>query len=893
MQPLPIDSFTDAIVARLAEHGACVVVADPGAGKTTRIPPAILASGVLPKEHPQLVMLQPRRVAARAAAARIAEERGWTLGDEAGYHVRFDKKLSPETKLRVLTEGLLTRQLVADPFLDRIGCVVLDEFHERSLDVELAFALLREIRATVRPDLKMLVMSATIDAEAVARALGESAEPAPIVRVPGRVFPVEVEYRPASALKLAERVAAECRAVFESPDANGRDSDHSTGDVLAFLPGAGEIRATGELLDGWANQVGVEIVELHGSLGFQEQQRALRPTEAPRIILATNIAETSLTIDGVRTVIDSGYARVPRFDERRGLDRLELRRISAANAEQRRGRAGRTASGRCIRLWTPSEQARLDPFVEPEIRRVDLASTVLTLRAWGQNDPRRFGWFESPGEARLAEAERVLGLLGLIERVDDASHNVAVDDSRADARETGSGETDDRLRWGSITAVGRAVERLPVHPRIGRMLAAGVRVGLLQEASGFAAILSERDFVRDEGFGMGGARGPRTVGSSDLVWRLELLDHPSPPGFVDRFAWQTMRRVRDELLRLARRIDPGELPAERWPSGLSAGEMMLCLPLVAFPDRVCRRRGHDAGTMVGGSGVRIDPASVVREGEFFLALDARDEARVRREGNVVKGSEAIVRIASRLEREWIETMLPEAIADEVKLEFDRDSGRVNEKRVRTFLGLTLREVSGPAKDAERAGACMAAALAGEAEAILAANESAAGLVARVRFAKRVAPKEAWPDIEATDVVRAACEGCISRAEIRLEESIRHRLIYPLDRLLEQLAPEVMEVPTGSKIKLDYTGASVVMAVRLQEMFGVAETPRVGGGRVTVVMHLLGPNYRAVQVTDDLSSFWKNTYPQVRKDLRARYPRHSWPDDPLTAPAIRGAKRRGT
>ncbi len=888
MQSLPIDSFTDTIVARLSERGACVVVADPGAGKTTRIPPAILASGMLSGEHGQLVMLQPRRVAARAAAARIAEERGWTLGIEAGYHVRFDKKLAPDTKLRVLTEGLLTRQLVADPFLDRIGCVVLDEFHERSLDVELAFALLREIRATVRPDLKILVMSATIDAEAVANALGDGVHPAPIVRVPGRVFPVDVEYRPASGLKLAERVAEECRAALDMSriamdssraviDSSDGSIQHPPGDVLAFLPGAGEIRAAGELLEGWAQRTGVEVVELHGSLGFEEQQRALRRTDGPRVILATNIAETSLTIDGVRTVIDSGFARVPRFDERRGLDRLELRRISAANAEQRRGRAGRTAAGRCIRLWTPSEQARLDAFVEPEIRRVDLASTVLALRAWGQNDPRRFGWFESPGETRLAEAERVLGLLGLIERIE------------ADAAD----DPDVRSDWGAITAVGRAVERLPVHPRIGRMLVAGVRVGLLQEACGFAAVLSERDFVRDEGFGMGGARGPRTVGSSDLVWRLELLDDPRPPGFVDRFAWQTVRRVRDELLRLARRIDARELPAERWPTGLSAGEMMLCLPLVAFPDRVCRRRGHDAGTMVGGSGVRIDAGSVVRDGEYFLALDARDEARVRREGNVVKGAEAVVRIASRVEREWIEAMLPDAVGDEVRLEFDRETGRVNEKRVRTFLGLTLREVSGPARDAERAGTCLADALAGEAEAMLSGDESAAGLVARIRFARRVAPKEAWPEIEAADVLRAACAGCVSRGEIRLEESIRNRLVYPLDRLLEQLAPEVMEVPTGSKIKLDYSGQSVVMAVRLQEMFGVAETPRVGGGRVAVVMHLLGPNYRAVQVTDDLGSFWKNTYPQVRKDLRARYPRHSWPDDPLTAVAIRGAKRRGT
>lgn len=855
MTPLPIDPFLPQITQTLMAHGALVLVAEPGAGKTTRVPPAILRSGLLPPSHPHLVMLQPRRVAARAAAARIAEESGTDLGEGVGYHVRFDKRLNERTPLRVLTEGILTRQLVSDPFLDRIGCVVLDEFHERSLDVDLAIALLREIRATVRPDLKLIVMSATLDATAVAAFLGGS----PIIEVPGRTFPVDVEYRRPSEKRIWERVADEVSAISSS--ASGPQEERQ-GDILVFLPGAHEIQRSHEALRPIAERFDLDVRPLHGSLSFDEQQRALAPTNRTRVILATNIAETSLTVDGVTTVIDSGLARVPRFDPRKGLDRLELKRISQASAKQRAGRAGRTRAGRCIRLWTSSEQAAMDPFAVPEILCVDLAQTVLALRAWGTNDPRTFGWFDSPAEATLSQAQRLLAMLE------------AIDGER-----------------GAITELGRQIARLPVHPRIGRMLLAGVELNEVEAACAFAAILSEKDFIRDED--AHASRSPRTVGSSDLEWRRQLLDSHGHEPFVDRNGVRSVRRVRDELLRIARRLKPGRAPVA---SRMTTPDVdpRLVLPLLGFPDRVCRRREGDSslGVMVGGGGVRLHPSSVVREGSFFLALDARSDERSR-------SREASVRIASRVEGEWLVTLLAHQVTRETVLSYEEASGRVVSLRRTRFHDLSIRESREPGNAVPtEAGKVLAEALKGRAMELIGADEQAARLLHRLAFVRQHVPELEWPHIDEAGLnamLEEACAGKRSRGEVRMVDGIRAVLVYPLDRKLNQYAPEAVTVPTGSSIPLDYSnpGTAPVLAVRIQELFGLVETPRIAGGQVPVLLHLLGPNYRPVQVTNDLASFWKNTYPQVRKDLRARYPKHSWPDDPTTADAIRGPRRRGS
>jgi ATP-dependent helicase HrpB len=907
MTVLPIDNFLPQIVVALRDRGTLVLVAEPGAGKTTRVPPAILDAGLLEGANPKLIMLQPRRVAARASAARIADERGFALGgDDVGYHVRFDKRVTDRTRLRVVTEGILTRQLVSDPFLEGIGCVVLDEFHERSLDVDLAIALLREVRQSVRPDLKLVVMSATLDAESVATFLGDDRGPAPIVKVPGRTFPVEVEYRQPTERKIWDRAAEEVEKVLDLvslPGVPGRGqgegreissplvttelhaalltSPSRTGerdqkDVLVFLPGAFEIMRAEHALTSVTERFDVDVRPLHGSLSFEDQQLALQPSARRKVILATNIAETSLTIDGVTHVIDSGLARVPRFDPRRGLDRLELTRISQASATQRAGRAGRTGPGRCVRLWTSREQAALDAFETPEIRRVDLAPTVLSLRAWGTADPRSFGWFDAPDEATLVNAEKLLAMLG------------AIDGER-----------------GTITPLGKHLARLPVHPRIGRMLLAGVAWNVTELACSYAAILSEKDFVRDDDAWAN--RAPRTVGASDLAWRAQLLEGNAHEGFIDRNGHRSVRRVRDELLRVARRIHvhQADTPAL---SPIERENVELLLPLLGYPDRVCKRRDGDttAGTMVGGGGVRLHVSSVAREGAFFLALDARSDERSRTR-------EAQVRIASRIEPEWLERFMPGGVRIERNVELDEPSGRVFARRRVIYRDLTLGESrsGGADVDADDARHALADALAPRWAEMFDRSESLRPLAKRRAMLAKHLPAhlrakvdESNPSTSETYLVVEACTGARSIDDVvrKLPGVVESQMSYAQRRELDEYAPESITVPTGSAIKLDWLTANAgddgtpvrgpVMAVRLQELFGLADTPRVCGGTIKVVLHLLGPNYKPVQVTDDLASFWKNTYVQVRKDLRARYPKHSWPDDPLTAPAMRGPRRRG-
>lgn len=893
MLTLPIDDHLSSLTDALRDRGVLVLVAEPGAGKTTRVPPAILDADLLDPANPKLVMLQPRRVAARAAAARIADERGVPLGGEdVGYHVRFDRKVTDKTRLRVVTEGILTRQLVSDPFLEGVGCVVLDEFHERSLDVDLAIALLREVRQSVRPDLKLVVMSATLNAESVTSFLGDDRGPAPVIRVPGRTFPVEVEYRQPSERRVWERVTEEVERIVSvpTPDHSG-DHESSRTSLLVFLPGAFEISRAQHALAPIADRLDLDVRPLHGSLSFDEQQRALAPSSRRKIILATNIAETSLTIDGVTHVIDSGLARVPRFDPRRGLDRLELTRISKASATQRAGRAGRTGPGRCVRLWTSREQAALTPFETPEIRRVDLVPTVLSLRAWGTSDPRSFGWFEAPEESTLANAESLLALLG------------AIDGER-----------------GPITELGRQLARLPVHPRIGRMLLAGVAWNVTEQACSFAAILSEKDFVRDDEVWT--SRAPRTVGTSDLAWRAQLLEGGAHEAFIDRNGHRNVRRIRDELLRISKRIhlDRALTPA------LGSEERKLAdrlLPLLGYPDRVCKRReagDTTAGTMVGGGGVRLHPSSVVREGPLFLALDARSDERSRTR-------EAQVRIASRVEPQWLERFVPTAVVVERRTELDQSSGRVVAVRRERYRDLLLGETrSGGAEvNSEEASRVLAEHLLPRWRELFEQSEALKPLAKRRAMLAKFLPKhlrtpesrgipapDALPESRPepaqlspeAEFVEQACLGARSVEEVvrRLPGVVEIQMSYAQRRELGEYAPESIEVPTGSQIKLDWLAANAgddggpprgpVMAVRLQELFGLAETPRVCGGTVKVILHLLGPNYRPVQVTDDLASFWTNTYPQVRKDLRARYPKHSWPDDPLTAPAIRGPRKRG-
>lgn len=837
MRALPIDEVLQQATDALRAHRSLVLVAPPGAGKTTRVPPAIIKAGLLPREHPRLVMLQPRRVAARAVAERIASEQGWTLGREVGYHVRFERRLTDATRLRVLTEGILTRQLLDDPLLEGVGCVVLDEFHERNLNTDLAVALLKEVREA-RPDLLLVVMSATLDAEPVARYLGDSGG-APIVRSEGRTFPIAVTHRATDAAPW-DAAADAVRDILEADD---------TGDVLVFLPGAYEIRRTLDTLRPLAAAHGLALLPLHGSLPFDEQARALQPDANGRrkVICATNIAETSLTIEGVTAVVDTGVARQASFDPQRGLDRLDLRPISKASATQRAGRAGRVRLGRCVRLFSEKDFHGRPAFDAPEVARVDLASTVLQLHAWGRRDIQGFAWYEPPPDDRLASAERLLAMLGALG-----------DDGR-------------------ITDLGRRMLALPVHPRLARMLLAAADAGLAPLGATLAALLSERDIVP---FGTTAA----TRHDSDLLLRAEMLDDRRAA--VDGEAARQVRRVRDELLRHVES-----------PRSATITLDPLMLPLLAYPDRVCRRRPNDpaAAAMATGGGVRLAPHSAVRDGEFFVALDARRDERNTK-------AEALVTMASRIEEAWLELLFPRSVREERFAVYDESRERVVGRFRRVYRDLVLQESdTGSAAPADAA-AALRDALVPRAADVVARSDAAAGLLRRVAFLQAVVPERAtFGALDPAALVAEACGGAKGLDDVvaNLRHAVDAALPYDARRLLDDLAPEAIAVPTGNRVTLDWSAAATspqlrgpVLAVRLQEMFGLPDTPRVAAGRVPVTLHLLGPNFRPVQVTSDLASFWKNTYPQVRKDLRVRYPRHAWPDDPLAAaPEAKGSRRR--
>jgi ATP-dependent helicase HrpB len=859
MVRLPIDEVLPEVVQRLRESRALVLVAEPGAGKTTRVPPAVLRAGLLPKENPNIVMLQPRRVAARAAAQRIAEENGWELGREVGYQIRFEKRMTAQTRLRVMTEGILTRQLIDDPFLSGVGAVILDEFHERSLHTDLAAALLREIRRSVREDLILIVMSATLEAEPIARFLGDCA----ILRAPGRTFPVTTQYvsTPLGAAQrsLEDRAADQVAQMLPS----------CAGDVLVFMPGAEEIRRTMQAMEGLGGGEELLVLPLHGSLSGEEQIAALRPSKRRKIIVATNIAETSLTIEGVRIVIDSGVARVAAYDPRRGLDRLELKRISKASATQRAGRAGRTAPGICVRLWPEREQLLLADFEVPEIRRVDLASTVLMLHAWGV-DPRRFGWYEPPEERTIAAAESLLAMLGALS-----------DESN-----------------GKITELGRRMLALPLHPRLARLLVEAGDAGMIEEGAMIAAILSEKDVLHVR---RGGDHN-KEQGDSDLAVRMEAVNRAAQVGFreylydegIDVHVARQVLRVRDELIRVADRgtgskRERGSAKEETRVGNPCHGRLILA----AYPDRVCRRRETDptSATMVGGGGVRLGRESVVHRAAFFVAVEARQDERS-------PTRQAIVRIASAIEPAWLEEMFPREVRREQGAIFDEQTQKVQGVSRVWYRDLLLREDRGVAVDPEVAATVLAEALRPRALEIFESDESAAGVLARVALLRQHMGEHAWPafdDVELAGILAELAVGKRSLDDLRhadLAGALKARLPYPLDRLLEQHAPTTLAVPSGSSIRIQYSvNQPPVLAARLQELFGWMDTPRIAGGRVPVTLHLLGPNYRPAQITQDLRSFWQTTYYQVRKDLRAQYPKHSWPEDPLTAKAEAKGKRR--
>lgn len=838
LDPLPIDDVLPDLLKVLRDGPNVVLEAPPGAGKTTRVPPALLDAG-----WGEVLVLEPRRLAARAAARRIADERGARLGGEIGYAVRFDNRTSKATRLCVVTPGVLLRRLQADPFLDGVGAVLFDEFHERGLDADLALAMVRRAQAEVRPELRIVVTSATLDGDAAAAWLGDC----PVLRSDGRLYPVDVSYLAAEPRETVEQhLLRGVRAALDGVD----------GDVLVFLPGVGEIRRAERALEGFARGAGIDVLTLYGDLAPGQQDAALRQGPRRRVVLSTNVAESSVTVEGVRAVVDSGLARVRRSDPASGLDALLLEPISVASTDQRAGRAGRLGPGLCVRLWSAPEQRTRKGATEPEIARVELAGAALQLLAWGEPDPAAFPWVEPPPVEAL---NRALELLERLEATDGA---------------------------GALTDLGRSLAQLPAHPRLGRLLAAGHARGALWEASLAAALLSERDVFERLDLRRGGASH---ASDSDVLDRVQALlvfeDRGSTQGGprpLVRSGAKAVLRVAEQLHRMASHA-LGE-PDHAAEDGDEA--LMRCL-LDGFPDRLARRRkaGEARARMVGGRGVKLGLESAVTEAEIFVCVEL-DGA----------GADARVRMASAVERDWIDGGVERVSMEAV---FDEQRERVVGRR-RVYLGpLLLDEQDGPAPDGQAASAILVEAAARQIERVLPGEGSDwEQLWNRVQCWREWSPEQAadLPTGEGlAELLPQLAAGRRSFADLRTApwvDALRGHLGYQRMTALDRELPERLQVPSGSRLRVEYQpGRPPVLAARIQELFGLEETPRVGGGRIPVVMHLLAPNRRPQQVTDDLGSFWDNTYADVRKELRRRYPRHAWPEDPRQGVAEKRPKRR--
>ncbi len=822
LSALPVTAALPALGEALARHRRAVLVAPPGSGKTTLVAPWLLASGLVPAG--EIIVLQPRRVAARSVARFMAQMRGERVGATVGFQVRFEQEVSAQTRIRVVTEGILTARLQGSPDLAGVAAVVLDEFHERSIHADLALALLKEVQEVLRDDLIVIVMSATLDAEPIARFLGDC----PVVRAEGRSYPVTTSFAEdgSSITPGMHPREVELRMARGVIDA----IDMSEGDVLGFLPGVRLIEGTRDKLAHLTSR-GIDVEVLHGSLGPREQDRVLQPGARRRVVLSTNIAETSVTIPGIRAVVDSGLAKVMRYDLAVGSGRLETSRISRASADQRRGRAGRLGPGHCVRLWTRFEDDRLTPFEAPEIRRVDLARTVLELASWG-TAATTFGYFEAPELRALEDARRRLELMGA-------------------------------LQGGRLTAMGKAIAAVPADPRIGAYLVAVAARAPRQvdEAASWAAVIES-----------GEASGDVT----EEVRRSAHLPH------VERAARQ-----------LAARAGPRGQGDSAAPASSAGGLTKLDGPrmllLAGYADRVGVRREGNRYALVGGRMAEADSHA-----EAIVALEL--EAGRRGEGALSR-----VLAYAPIERAWLENSAHYRVIDE--LVWDAGERRVVAFKTAYFIDLPLDRKSVPNRDRQRSGAILAE------RAALALGEVFGGidgeddnLLARLMTLARLNPqlslpatREAW----LAAALPAMAEGLSSYSELikkpasSLERALLGTLGWEVERRLRDELPERLEVPSGSLLKLAYDPVgSPALAVKIQEVFGLQATPTVARGRLPVVMHLLSPAGRPLQVTTDLASFWTRTWPEVRSEMRARYPKHHWPEDPGRAlPSARTRERR--
>ncbi len=841
MNPLPIDQILPRLLTTVAENSNVLLHAPPGAGKTTRVPLALLE--IIPPQAGRIIMLEPRRLAAVSAARWMAACLGEQPGGRVGYSIRFDSRVSARTRIEVVTEGILTRRIQNDPLLEGVAMVILDEFHERSIQADLGLALCRELQTQLRDDLKILVMSATLECEPLARLLGD----APLISSAGRCFPVEERYLDdRSRERLAPRMAAAIRRALAETE----------GDILAFLPGAGEIRSCASLLgETGLGKGAVSVHPLYGDLPFDRQQAAILPGKERRVVLATSIAETSLTIEGVRVVIDSGLSRRQRFDPASGMNRLVTVRESRASAIQRAGRAGRVSEGICYRLFSRHSFDAMTPHTPPEILESDLSPLLLELAAWGESDPGRLAWLDPPPAASLTVARRLLSDLG--------------------ALDTG----------GRITATGRAMARLPLHPRLSRLLERSRQLEIPALGCALAALLSERDILR---------RAPRSnhgrEAIPDLADRLELLRRfrgaASYGGEVDAPALENVRRVRGQLMRLM-----GLAPDSSWqPCG---PDQLGRLLLAAYPDRVALRREGEGERclLANGRGARLAMPGMAGGASPLVALSV----------DAAEGGEGVIHLCQEVREELLRQELGERMERRERVVWDSREGRVVATRDDCLGALVL--ASSPfVATPEQSLAPLLEAVRSSGLSLLVRDERFLQLQARIRLVGEQFPGDGWPDCSDGALLENLEEwlapslegvrGARQLAALDLASILGNRLEYRRRMELDELAPTHLTVPSGSRIRLDYCqGDAPVLAVKLQELFGLARTPTICRGRVELLLHLLSPAGRPLQVTRDLKGFWDGSYHQVKKEMKGRYPKHPWPDDPWNAPPTRRAKPR--
>lgn len=834
---LPVKEALPRLLAALDTHTRAVLEAPPGAGKTTLVPLALLDAAW--RQDGKILVLEPRRLATRAAAQRMSDLLGQELGQTVGYWVRLERKVSRKTRIEVVTEGILTRLLQEDPALEGVAAIIFDEFHERSLHADLGLALALDAQAVLRPDLRLLVMSATLDAASIGSWLE-----APIIRSEGRQYPVETHYLPPAEVAAAGNQPARRLTALVPKAIRQALAKEPQGDVLVFLPGLGEMRKVASLLEDKLPPA-TALHLLHGELTLSQQLAAIQPAPPGqrKVVLATSIAETSLTIEGVKIVIDGGYARVPKFVARTGLTTLATIPVSKAAADQRRGRAGRLGPGTCYRLWSAADQLQLPERQDPEICEADLSGFMLELALWGVKDPASLKWLDMPPPAATALAR---DLLLRLEAIDST---------------------------GKPTAHGRALAALGMTPRLGHLVVRGQELGFGATACALAAVLAERDLLKAVDI------TNRNL-LPDLHLRLELLagKRPHTPGFNTDD--NVLRRVREQARNLRQRLRISDSALDPDPAGLLAA--------LAYPERLAQKETSGRLRLVTGQ-------------RAILATELFGEAEFYGVAHLELGNQARVLLAAPVSRDEILEHFAHQLEKIQEVRWDAASNRVIARQITRLGALILEEAPLPKPDPEKMAAALLQALQEKGIERLPWSDEARRTRQRLAFLHQLQPDQ-WPEVS-DEALAATMEDWLGPhlsglrsldqvARIDFNEILLADMPWAQRQEMDRLAPTHLEVPSGSRIALDYSDPAVpVLAVRLQEVFGMLDTPRIGGGKVPLLIHLLSPASRPVQVTRDLRSFWTTGYFDVRKDLRGRYPKHHWPDDPLSAIPTKYTKRR--